>query len=100
MLTLIRREFCALKEEHSRVCLQLQEQSAHIQQLKDQNALLKAQKSASTSSQTAINIGLDDGTILINGNNNSNSDELKLQIENLTQEIAKKDNEMLTLVSD
>jgi alpha-tubulin suppressor-like RCC1 family protein len=84
--------------------MQLHEQSANIQQLKDQNALLKAQKSASTSSLTAINIGIDEcsnvNTNNINDNYNViNSDEYKVQIENLMLEIAKRDNEILTLVS-
>lgn len=90
-LKLLRREFSCLKEEHSRLCLQLQEQSACIQQLKDQNSLLKAQKSAS-SSLTCIDIQSDD-------NGKVSGDKLQdLNVE-LMQKIAKKDEEIAELVS-
>lgn len=99
-LTLIRREFCALKEEHSRVLMQMQEQSAHIQQLKDQNALLKAQKSATTSSLTTINMGSDDTTKSEENiaSNDNKYEELKNQIQSLSEEIAKRENEITFLV--
>ena len=96
-LTLIRREFCALKEEHSRVLLQMQEQSAHIQQLKDQNALLKAQKSA-TSSTLTINMGSDESTQHNTLAIEKNCEQLKSQIQSLLQEIEKRDKEITFLV--
>ena len=89
-LTLIRREFCALKEEHSRVLLQLQEQSAHVQQLKDQNALLKAQKSATNSSST--------NELTSDQSSDTRSEALQLKINSLSQDIEKRDSEILALV--
>ena len=97
-LTLIRREFCALKEEHSRVLLQMQEQSAHIQQLKDQNALLKAQKSATASGLTTINMESHESTQQNVLPIDKNNEELKAQIQNLLQDIEKRDKEITLLV--
>ncbi|XP_054155368.1 general vesicular transport factor p115-like [Oppia nitens] len=102
-LTVVRREFGALKEEHSRVLLQLQEQSSHIQQLKDQNSLLKAQKTASHSSlsNTAINLCTNESQILdINPENNNNCEEHKLKIENLIKDLQERDNTIAALKND
>ncbi|CAG2164249.1 unnamed protein product [Oppiella nova] len=91
-LTVIRREFCVLKEEHSRVLMQMQEQSAHIQQLKDQNALLKAQKSAIS----PLNISAIDSSLPSDANSNE-CQELRLEIQNLLQQIQTRDNDITAL---
>ncbi|CAG2184227.1 unnamed protein product, partial [Oppiella nova] len=88
----IRREFCVLKEEHSRVLMQMQEQSAHIQQLKDQNALLKAQKSAIS----PLNISAIDSSLPSDANSNE-CQELRLEIQNLLQQIQTRDNDITAL---
>lgn len=90
-LTLIRREICSLKEEHSRVVLQFQEQSAHIQQLKDQNALLKAQKSATIASSATNELASDQSP-------DARYEALEQQINNLLLQIEQRDSEILVLV--
>ena len=98
-LTVLRREFCTLKEEHSQILLQMQEQSQHIQQLKDQNSLLRAQKTASNSSSnsTAINLGAND-LPLTDISQKNNCEEHRHEIQSLYQELQKRDNEITALV--
>ncbi|CAG2105552.1 unnamed protein product [Medioppia subpectinata] len=90
-LTIIRREFCVLKEEHSRILMQMQEQSSHIQQLKDHNALLKAQKSSPLSHTDPFASNASPVT------NSNECNEHMIQIRNLMQDIQKRDNDIAFL---
>jgi len=90
-LGIFRRELALLKEEHSRIVMSYQEQSASIQQLRDQNALLKAQKSASSLSSVNAQSEHDNASI--------DRSQLQDVNESLMQQIGVKDSHINELVS-